>query len=67
MREVWNWTTVTYDGYVLDEIPGNISHYIVEVVVVHIAAWFPEADISMTSGVLGIRLECAYFSMGKLR
>jgi hypothetical protein len=58
---------VTYDGNVLDEIPGNISHDIIQVIVVHIAAWFPEADISITSRILGIGLECANFSMGKLR
>ena len=58
---------ITYDGNVLDEVPSYISHYIVQVVVVHIAAWFPEADISITSRVLGIRLECANFSIGKLR
>lgn len=58
---------MTYDGNVLDKIPGNISHHIVQVIVMHIAAWFPEADISIASRILGIGLECANFSMGKLR
>ncbi len=58
---------MAYYGNVLNEISGNVSHYVVEVVVVHIAAWFPEADISISSRVLGIRLECANFPVGKLR
>jgi hypothetical protein len=33
----------------------------------HIAAWFPEADISITGRVLGIWLECADFPVRKLR
>ena len=58
---------MTYYGNVLNEISGNVSHYVVEVVVMHIATWFPEADISISSRVLGIGLECANFSVGKLR
>jgi hypothetical protein len=58
---------VTYDGNVLDEIPSDISHCVIKVVVVHITAWFPEADISATRRILGIGLERADFSMGKLR
>jgi hypothetical protein len=58
---------MTYYGNILNEISGNVSHYVVEVVVVHIAAWFPEADISISSRVLGIGLECANFSVRKLR
>src|SRR6266478_4911742 len=58
---------MTYYGNVLNEIASNVSYYVVEVIVVHIAAWFPEADISIGCRVLGIRLECANFSVGKLR
>jgi hypothetical protein len=32
----------------------------------HIAAWFPKADISITRRILGIGLEGANLSMGKL-
>jgi len=58
---------VTYNGNILNEISSNVSHYVVEVVIVHAAAWFPETDISMSGRVLGIGLECANFSVGKLR
>jgi hypothetical protein len=58
---------MTYYCNVLNEISSDVSHYVVEVVVMHIAAWFPEADISVSSRVLGIGLECANFSVGKLR
>ena len=58
---------MTYYGNVLNEISGNISHYVVDVIVMHIAVWFPEADISMSSRVLGIGLECANFSVRELR
>lgn len=58
---------MTYYSNVLNQISGNVSHYVVEVVVVHIAAWFPEADISISSRVLGIGLEFANFPVGKLQ
>ena len=59
--------TITYDGDVLNQIPSNIPHHIVQVVVVHVAVWLPETDVSVASRILGIWLEFVDFSMGELR
>ena len=58
---------MTYNCNILNEVPSDISHYIVEVIVMHIAAWFPKADIPMSGRILGIRFERADSPMGKLR
>ena len=57
---------VPYNGDILDEVPSHVPHHIVKVVVMHITARLPEADIPVGRGILGVRFEGVDFSMCKL-
>jgi hypothetical protein len=58
---------VAYNGDILNEIPSNVPHHVVKVVVMHIAARLPETYIPVARGILGVGLESVNFSMYELR
>src|SRR6266404_195330 len=58
---------VAHKGDILDQVPSNVPHHIVKVVVMHITARLPKADIPVARGILGVWLEGVDFAMCKLR